>query len=351
MSRIAQMKNGRDDSCQTVRIVVADRNRMASHLLADGLSRIPNFVALAVVEPAQIVTAVSNEEPQVVVLSADFDHDPTRGIQLAATLHGHAPEVRQIILVDSPDRDVVVGAFRAGARGIFCRTDSLENLGKCIRRVDEGQVWIDNSQLLFLLETLIATAPYRVLDARGRELLSGRELEVVQLAVKGYINREIADKMNLSEHTVKNYMFRAFDKLGVSNRVEMLFYVLSQSRPEPTFVSISEPTESRTTIAKLQEAAQAGSVSAQVELGMKYRSGTGVGRSNADAYFWFRLAEEKAKEICVESGAALRTLSASILPAESEAIERRIQEWLDVQGKRMSKKANTYNTKRQAVAS
>jgi two-component system, NarL family, nitrate/nitrite response regulator NarL len=346
MSRIARTQDSRDDNHQAVRIVVADRNRMASHLLADVLSRIPHVAIAAVVNPSQILESIADAKPRIVILTAEIDHEPTGGIQIAASLHAHAPEVRTIMLVDSGDRETVVEAFRAGVKGIFCRAESLDNLGKCIKRVDEGQIWIDNNQLLFLLETLIASAPYRVVDARGRELLSGRELEVVQLAVKGYINREIADRMKLSEHTVKNYMFRAFDKLGVSNRVEMLFYVLSQSHVGPTMAPTSKPIEKGSAIANLLEEAEAGSVSAEMDLGIKYHFGTGVGRSKRNAYFWLRVAEERAKEIASESRAALRTLAPSMTPAETEAMERRIQEWLDTYRKKISKDRNVDATEK-----
>ena len=63
----------------------------------------------------------------------------------------------------------------------------------------------------------------------GFDLLSKRELEVVRSLAEGLTNREIAEKLGLSQHTVKNYLFRVFDKLGVSSRVELLFMTLSQA--------------------------------------------------------------------------------------------------------------------------
>ena len=267
-----------------LRILLADRTPMASTLLAEMLGRKPHFHVVAAVVPTEVLAAVSKLRPEIVVLSADADHGPARGIEVAGELFVRSPEVRTIILLDSCDREQVVAAFVAGARGIFCRTEPLANFCKCIERVHQNQVWADNRQINFLLEALIRTAPYRVVDGRGNELLSGRELEVVQLAARGYTNLEIADKMGLSEHTVKNYMFRCFDKLGVSNRVEMLFYVLNHSGTGRNLPSASPPNTSMTTIGALREAAQAGSVSAQLELATKYRHGTGVEKSMADAY-------------------------------------------------------------------
>src|SRR5262249_5361294 len=78
-----------------------------------------------------------------------------------------------------------------------------------------------------LLEALGEALPLRVIDARGTALLSRREQEVVRCVAEGLSNREIAQRLGLTEHTVKNYLFRIFDKLGVSKRVEVVLYAYS----------------------------------------------------------------------------------------------------------------------------
>ena len=333
MSRVIPTLGGLDKG-ERFAVLVADRSRMASRLLADMLGQKPRFNVVAAVVPTEVLAAVSDSHPEIVVLSAEVDHNPARGIEIAQALHASSPEVRTIILADSCERESVVAVFRAGARGIFCRSEQLANFCKCVECVHEGQVWADHHQVQFLIDALVATAPSRVLDARGNELLSGRELEVVQLAVKGCTNREIADKMKLSEHTVKNYMFRAFDKLGVSNRVEMLFYVLQQSGMGRSLASTNRPSGPSVDVGELQEAAEAGSVSAQLALGTKYRHGTGVARNPAGAYFWLRVAEERAKDICEESRAESQKLASRVTPAETELIEGRVSEWLTTHRKK-----------------
>jgi DNA-binding CsgD family transcriptional regulator len=67
----------------------------------------------------------------------------------------------------------------------------------------------------------------RVVDVKGERLLSNREEDVVKLLMEGYSNREIAQGLNLSENTIKNYLFRIFEKLGVSSRTELLLYAMS----------------------------------------------------------------------------------------------------------------------------
>jgi DNA-binding NarL/FixJ family response regulator len=103
-------------------------------------------------------------------------------------------------------------------------------LYKCILTVHQGHVWADKSDLTSLLDAFYHTTALRVTDARGTNLLSKREEQVVVLVSEGLSNREIARKLGLSEHTVKNHLFRVFEKLGVSSRVELVSYALNSSK-------------------------------------------------------------------------------------------------------------------------
>jgi DNA-binding CsgD family transcriptional regulator len=132
------------------------------------------------------------------------------------------------MLLDSSRREAILQAFRSGARGIFTRHDSVENLCKCVRTVHQGQVWANSQQMSFAVEALASSPTVRAVDANGLNLLSKRELEVVGCLAEGLTNREIAERLGLSQHTIKNYLFRVFDKLGVSSRLELLFMTLSR---------------------------------------------------------------------------------------------------------------------------
>jgi len=121
---------------------------------------------------------------------------------------------------------LVLDAFRAGAKGVFCRAEPLAALCKCIRVVREGQIWANSHQLNFIVDALANAAPLRVRSARGKDLLAKREQEVANLVAEGLPNREIAKKLALSEHTVSNYLFRIYEKLGISSRVELVLYIV-----------------------------------------------------------------------------------------------------------------------------
>ena len=98
----------------------------------------------------------------------------------------------------------------------------------------KGQIWASSNELQFLLEALAEAAPLRVVNAQGINLLTKREGQVVHLVAEGLTNRGISRELNISEHTVKNYLFRIFDKLGVSSRVELTICAFSNQPPAST---------------------------------------------------------------------------------------------------------------------
>jgi two-component system nitrate/nitrite response regulator NarL len=182
---------------QVIRVLAADATRMNSQLLAAALERDKHFEVLDPVSDARgIIAAVAKEKPAVVVISAELDDDKRKGFEIARELRALHPETRVVMLLDASERGQVVEAFRAGSRGVFCRSESLMSLARCIQCVSEGQIWANSKELRYLLEAL------------GE-------------------NREIAQRLGLTEHTVKNYLFRIFDKLGVSKRVEVVLYAYS----------------------------------------------------------------------------------------------------------------------------
>src|SRR5260370_34265664 len=112
----------------------------------------------------------------------------------------------------------VVDAFRAGAAGIFSREEPFEVLFKCIQRVHEGQLWLSNRQVQYLVDSL-KDFPSPITDARGTQLFTKREQGLVHLVAEWRANKEISRQLSLSEHTVGNYVFRIFDRPESVNRL------------------------------------------------------------------------------------------------------------------------------------
>jgi DNA-binding NarL/FixJ family response regulator len=102
----------------------------------------------------------------------------------------------------------------------------MAELFECIEHVRKGFIWAQGREAIFLQEALMRIPAPNLAIAIDPHQLTPRQLQVVQYAAAGKTNKVIAAELRLSEHTVKNYLFRAFEKLGVSNRVELLFYLM-----------------------------------------------------------------------------------------------------------------------------
>jgi DNA-binding NarL/FixJ family response regulator len=211
-----------------LRVLVADSVAMSCRLLADALHRSKRYQADAVVSSKEVLAALEGTSYNVALVSASFPEQPLGGFRLVRQIQELHPSVSLIVLLDTMDRNVVVEAFRAGARGVFCRSDSFEALCKCIHCVHEGQVWAGSGELQFVLDALVQPGLMETHGSSNSRPLSKREEEIARLVAEGLSNRQISDRLGLSEHTIKNYLFRVFEKLGVGTRVELALYALNR---------------------------------------------------------------------------------------------------------------------------
>ena len=219
---------------QHIRLLIADETPLGCQLLKSALtrSRFRFEVVASATSCSEIADCMRAHRVDVALVSASLQGGPFAGFQALNELQASFPTVRVIILLKSAPRDLVVDAFRAGAEGVVCRTEPIQVLCKCIQTVHKGQIWANSHQLHFILEALIGSTPLRVINSKGRYLLAQREHEVANLVAEGMTNREIAEKLGVAEHTVSNCLFRIYEKLGISSRVELLLYLLDQgSRP------------------------------------------------------------------------------------------------------------------------
>jgi DNA-binding NarL/FixJ family response regulator len=212
---------------------------MSCQLLVDALQRNRRYEAFAATTSKAALEALDHRRYDVVLCSTSFPDDPPDEFQLLRDIKSNSPQVSTVVLLDAPQRELIVRAFCYGARGVFCRTDSFQALCKCIQRVHEGQVWANSTQLQFVLEALRQPMPAEPVFLTDLRPLSRREAEIAGLVAHGFSNRQIAQRLQLSEHTVKNYLFRIFEKLGVSTRVELALYSLKQGRTWPASIRLA----------------------------------------------------------------------------------------------------------------
>jgi two-component system nitrate/nitrite response regulator NarL len=199
---------------------------MTTQLLVEALARDAQFQMIeSPSNAAAILALVKREMPRVAVVSGKLGEATPEEFDLVREIRLQSPGTRVIVLLDSSERSTVIAAFRSGAQGVFCRTEPFRLLAKCIQCVDQGQVWATSTELHFVLDALSQPPLAGCLSVNGG-LLSARETDVVRCVAEGLTNREVAQRLKLTEHTVKNYLFRIFDKLGVSSRVEVVLYAL-----------------------------------------------------------------------------------------------------------------------------
>jgi DNA-binding NarL/FixJ family response regulator len=227
---------------------VADAVAMSCQLLVDALLCSKRFEAVAATTAEEVILALDGDQFDVVLISTSFSAEPLDGLRFVSEIRDLYRHVNIVVLLDTVARNLVVEAFRCGAYGVFSRSDSFQSLCKCILCVREGQVWASSSELQFVLEALVSPVPIETRGLPSSRPLSKREDEIAHMVAEGFSNREISERLDLSEHTIKNYLFRVFEKLGVSTRVELTLYALKRgkvprtrppaaSKPEPRLVS------------------------------------------------------------------------------------------------------------------
>jgi len=191
---------------------------MSCELLVTALerSRYPISVAASATDSEEVLRQYSSSNPDVCIIGSDLKDGAHSGFGVTRELRSLSPNARVILLLESEQRQSVLEAFRSGAVGVFSREEPFETLCKSVRKVHEGQVWASNRQLHYLVESLTESGTPATED-KGVQLLTKREKELVQLVTEGRTNRDISRELGLSEHTVRNYLFRIFNKLGTSN--------------------------------------------------------------------------------------------------------------------------------------
>lgn len=216
------------NSSAKIRILVADVTTMSGHLVADALQRTGYYEAVTTTTPSKVLRVLDHASFDVVLMGIASGGDLVTSSGFMREVHRLHPALNIIVLLETRHRALVVEALACGARGIFCRSDRFEALCNCIRCVHAGQVWACTAELEYVVDALFEHAS-RAPQTPGTRPLSKREQQIALLVAEGNSNRQIAEQLRLSEHTVKNYLFRIFEKIGVSTRVGLTLHMLKQN--------------------------------------------------------------------------------------------------------------------------
>jgi two-component system nitrate/nitrite response regulator NarL len=227
---VAGLEAQRTITQNRIRVAVAD----SQALFRDGLRKLlineQDFDIVAETGTgAALIPLLENSRPDIVLLASPMEgessQDLLNGIQ---RLH---PEVKVIVLSAANDQDEFVKNVRAGARGIVQKSTSGSMLIKAIRKVQDGEFWLDRNTTAEVVRHFSdrSAAPVNPIREKAEAripTLSRREREIVALVTQGFRNKELAEKLSISEQTVKNHMHNIFDKLGVSDRLELALYAI-----------------------------------------------------------------------------------------------------------------------------
>src|SRR5437667_7393062 len=217
-----------------IRIVIADDHPIFRDGLRKLLSLEEDFRVVAEARDGKEVLEVL-EEHQPDILLLDLKMPGLDGLTALQKLQNSRTKTKVIVLTASEDKNQFVQAMKFGTCGIVLKQTATELLIKSIRKVHSGEIWLDSHTTAAVMRQFSSpmdSAPLGNRD-RDRSPLSKREREIVVLVAHGFKNKEMAEKMFISEQTVKNHLHNIFDKLGVSDRLELALYAIHQTLQTP----------------------------------------------------------------------------------------------------------------------
>jgi DNA-binding NarL/FixJ family response regulator len=215
--------------------VVADDHPIFRDGLCKLLALEDDFEVVAQAQDGrQVLEVLQQLEPDILLL--DLKMPGLDGLQTLQRLQVAKGKTRVIVLTASDDKNEFVQAMKLGTSGIVLKQTATDQLIKSIRKVHAGEIWLDSHTTAAVIRQFVANEdaappPQQQLSGspareRERSPLSQREREIVALVAQGFKNKEMAEKMFISEQTVKNHLHNIFDKLGVSDRLELALYAI-----------------------------------------------------------------------------------------------------------------------------
>jgi len=203
-----------------IRIVLADDHTMVLQGLELLLRQEPDFQVLACCRNGdETLRAVRQYRPDILIL--DLAMPGKDGLAVLRELHHEELPTRVVLLTAALDEDDTLEALRLGVGGVVLKEMTVPLLIQCVRKVHTGDLWLEKRSISRALDKMLRR------EAGAREMakvLTPREIEVIRLVANGMRNKEIAQRLAISEGTVKIHLHRSYEKLHVDNRLELLRY-------------------------------------------------------------------------------------------------------------------------------
>jgi two-component system, NarL family, nitrate/nitrite response regulator NarL len=215
-----------DESPATIDIVIADDQAILREGVRKLLECEPGMrVVGEAADGEETVRVVCQIKPQVLLL--DTLLSKKNGLETLRELSRLGLPTRTIIFTAAIEREQVVEALRLGARGIVMKHSALQVLIDSIHCVISGKHWVDQESIPHLIQAVRGMDPPIRVSAAKQDLgLTPREMQIIALIVAGYTNKDLAKELKISQNTSKHHLTNIFNKLGVSNRLELVLYAI-----------------------------------------------------------------------------------------------------------------------------
>ncbi|MGC2162838.1 MAG: response regulator transcription factor [Silvibacterium sp.] len=223
----------------TIRIIVAD----SQAIYRVGMSKIfaaePDLHIVTQVDKLEDLHNVQDTAADVLVLEGNLLAGTTDALpRIVSAL----PEIKIIVQTSDASENHTVELYRRGVRGIVPRSIAPELLVRCVRKIAAGETWIDNKSVNWVIEAYRAQAT-ALTDPKLQPRLSPKELSIIAHITQGKRNKEIAFQIGTTEQVVKNYLRKIYEKLGVSDRLELALYCLHHQLDKKAQEVLQKPTE------------------------------------------------------------------------------------------------------------
>jgi two-component system, NarL family, nitrate/nitrite response regulator NarL len=220
-------------SSAPIRLLIADGHPIVLEGLRSVLGNRPQIELVGeATDGMDAIDKAVSLEPDIILM--DLHLPRVDGLTVLRSIQTRAPKSKVILFAGSGSKDEFVEAMKLGCSGILNKESATALIEKSIVKVHAGEIWLDTNTTAAVMRQF--ASPTESLPAhnngkqpRERAQLSQREREIIILIAQGYKNKEIAEKMFITEQTVKNHLHNVFDKLGVSDRLELALYAIHNS--------------------------------------------------------------------------------------------------------------------------
>ena len=171
---------------------------------------------------SQTISAAKKFSADILIFESALAPNP---VEAVADLIRQTPTLRLVVVTPEPDEELTLELLRRGAHGIVSREVEPELLVDCLRKVSEGQPWLDSRGVQWVLEAFRGQG-VRPVSQRPKVQLTPKESLIASCVTQGMKNKEIALRVGTTEQVVKNYLRKVYDKLGVADRLELALFCL-----------------------------------------------------------------------------------------------------------------------------